>query len=78
MCVCVCVRARRYVWALYRTDAQIVIPQSESLGYFNSPLFSRANFNMMSYAAAHGLPPSPVALSWQLETVDPYVAYTWM
>ena len=67
----------RYVWALFRTDMQITISPAEAQSYFTSPLFSRANFNMTAYAEAHNFGPEPIAVTWQLETVDAYIAYTW-
>lgn len=62
---------------MYRTDEQIVIPAAESQAYFQHPLFGRGGFNMTKYAIAHGFDPEPIGLLWQLEVVDPYVAYTW-
>lgn len=67
----------RYVWGLFRTDFQIVIPASEALDYFNSPVFSRSSFNMTSYATSHGFSPIPIGLLWESVSCDPYTAFSW-
>lgn len=66
-----------YAWALYETQLQVNITPAEAAAAVANPLLSRAGFNLSDFASSHGMPASPVALTWALEVVDPYVAYTW-